>query len=83
VSERVARGGSETSGRSAPLPDSVEVLAAHAREHEAIMSHLTRLYGEVGDARDDSDKLVRVVAFLCAQQPQAVRDALVRMLEGS
>lgn len=63
--------------------DSVEVLAAHAREHEAIMSNLTRLYSEVGGARDDIDKLVRVVVFLVAQQPQAVRDALVRMVEGS
>lgn len=68
---------------SAAFPDSVEVLAAHAHEHDAIMANLTRLYGEVGGARDDIDKLVRVVVFLCAQQPQAVRDALARMMDGS
>lgn len=73
----------EQANERATLPDSVEVLAAHAREHEGIMSNLARLYSEVGDARDDVDKLARVVVFLVAQQPQAVRDALKRMWEGS
>ena len=82
MSEQHARQ-SQAQADNATLPDSVEVLAAHAREHEGIMANLTRLYGEVGGARDDIDKLVRVVAFLASQQPPAVRDALLRLVEGS